>query len=246
MKKKIYAITIVAILAFIAFPSTTKAQDFIDKGTPRQGITCGLRFGITSSNMKTDLKGYSNRTGNDWGTGFAVGGVVNLNVRNYLTIQPGFFFENRSYDYTAILHDAASQSLINNLGHTRNYTFSIPILASMRFQVSKAIEWNIDFGPYFNWGIGGDYEMETIATQVSSDVTGPNTYVNLYESHDYYGDEKWQHKKFDWGIKCGTGFRIMNHYVINFYYMLGLKDISSYKQWDMHSRGYTVSIGYDF
>ena len=55
---------------------------------------------------------------------------MNLNIRDFFSMQPGFYFENRSYDYSTIRHDADRRALETNLGHTRRYAFSIPVLAS--------------------------------------------------------------------------------------------------------------------
>lgn len=242
MKKIILPLTI--LLATIA--QVAKADDFMDTGVPSKAITAGVRFGITSSGQKMDLDSYSDNVSVNQGAGWTIGGVVDLNIREFFSIQPGFFFENRRYDYTVIRHDNTSQTLENEIGNTRYNMFTIPVLASFRFNLSAHVQWHVDAGPYFGFALGdGSDDVEHIKMSVGPDDA--SRFYNYEELHrDFYGGDKWQHKSFDWGLKIGTGIRINKHYSFNIYYMNGFKDISADRDWTMKNRSWNFSIGYDF
>lgn len=222
------------------------ASDFLDTGVPDKAISFGVRFGLNSTGQSTSLKGYSDNVSHNRGTGFIIGGVVDLNIRQFFSVQPGFFFENRSYDYTVVRYDQAQQSLQNDLGHTRSNSFTLPVLASFKFQLSHTVRWNVDIGPYFGFGLGGSDDREIIGLKVASNPSEVSKYEHFVVDGDYYGNGQWRHRKFDWGVKIGTGLRLSDHYVFNVYYMGGLKNVSDYGAWSMKSRSWNFSIGYDF
>jgi len=238
--------TAILALSIVLTPATVAAADFVDTGTPDENVGIGLRFGLTSSNLHGNLDDYSNKANYNWRTGFTFGAVVDLNVRNFFTVQPGLFFENRSYDYTVIRHDKDLQALYNDLGHTRSYSFTIPILASFRFNLSESLQWTLDVGPYFAFGLGGKDNMEQIHAQVSPVSGNGDRYMDVTVKRDYYGDGMWQHKSFDWGAKLGTSLRLNRQLVFAIYYMKGFKDISAYEPWTMRTKSWSFSVGYDF
>lgn len=243
MKTRLLAV----VLSLVAVSGVAaSASDFVDTDLPEKSIGGGLRMGVTTSSINGSMKGYSDNVSYDWGTGFTVGGVVDLNIRNFFTIQPGFFFMNRSHDYTVVVHDRGQQLLQNDLGHTRFYAFDIPVLFSFRFGLADAVQWKCDVGPYFSFGVGGNGNREHIHMQMAQAVGGMNEYVDRVSEYDYYGDGQWQHRKFDWGFKIGTGFRFYDHFVFDIYYLFGCKDVSAYDGWRMRNKTWTFSLGYDF
>ena len=119
MKKIFFALSLLAVAA------TASAAEFADTSVPDQMIDLGVRFGISSSNLSADIPHAGEECNFSWKRGFTAGVVMNLNIRDFFSIQPGFYFENRSYDYSTIRHDADRRALETNLGHTRRYAFSI-------------------------------------------------------------------------------------------------------------------------
>ena len=57
-----------------------------------------------------------------------------------------------------------------------------------------------------------------------------------------------QHRSFDCGLQIGTGIEVMDHYVFEITYQRGLRNTSAnhYYNWEMHNKGWTFSIGYNF
>ena len=81
----------VASLNAADFFSTEKCDDF---------ITFGARVGVNTTNRTISGSAFPAAFHNEtWGTGFSVGVVADLNIRDYLSIQPGVFFDTRSGRY---------------------------------------------------------------------------------------------------------------------------------------------------
>lgn len=163
------------IFIFISIFSTslfTYADDFVDYDAPRKMVSVGVRLGVNTSSVGInfdDIYGDMKHFNNDWHAGFDAGAVVNLNIRNYFTLQPGFFFQNKSYNSTLITANFDEGKLKNSFHHSRYYYFQIPILASFRFNISHGLKWLVDVGPYFAFGLGGDTKVETYSTEIKED-----------------------------------------------------------------------------
>lgn len=231
----------------LATAATASATDFADTSAPDNMVDVGVRFGITSSNLSAGLPlpGYTSSFA--WKRGFAAGAVVDLNIRNFFSIQPGFYFENRSYDYISVCHGSEISTLTANIGHTRRYAFAVPVLASFHFNISKAVRWDVEAGPYFTFGIG-DGKDDVEYTSVSAPLSGAASYISTDGKRNYYGDEAWQHRKFDCGVQIGTGVEIMDHYVLNISYQRGLRNVAGAHDlgWSMKNKGWNFAIGYKF
>ena len=245
MKKTLTGIALLLVAIFTQ-TATLQASDFIDTGMPDKSIGVGIRFGVNTSNSSGSLKGYSDNTSYSWRTGFNTGVVVDLNVREFFSIQPGLFFENRSYDYTIVRHESASQSLYNELGHTRSYSFNIPIMASFRFNLTDNLEWLAEAGPYFAFGVGGFDKNHQVYLQVAKDPQQSSKYYENHIERDFYGKDIWNHKKFDWGFKLGTGFRLHKCYLFSIHYFAGCKNVSANPDWTMRNKSWSFALGYDF
>lgn len=240
-------ILLIAFMLPVLAPNAATAADFVDKNTPNRFLGVGVRLGLTSANVSADIPGFGGNSSFSWKRGFTAGATVDLNFRNYFSIQPGFFFENRSYDYSLIEHNAGDRLLKTELGHTRSYSFTVPVMASFRFNLTGKLQWTVDAGPFFQFGIGeGKDKVEQIA--VSAPENTPGSYIHTGGKRDYYGDGNWQHRPFDWGLKIGTGIKLFRHYSFNIHYQHGFRNVSATHKtgWEMRNRCWTFAVGYDF
>ena len=234
-------------LCMISVATTASAADFVDTESADNIIDFGVRVGITSSNLSTDIPGQGDNCTYSWKRGFSTGVVLDLNIRNFFSIRPGFFIENRSYNYTLIDHNAAHQQLSTDIGHTRRTAFNVPVLAAFHFNISNTVKWDVMAGAYFNFGVGdGKDEMERIV--VAAPNNEPSSYSYSKSERDFFGDGEMQHRSFDCGLQIGTGIEVMDHYVFEITYQRGLRNTSAnhYYNWEMHNKGWTFSIGYNF
>ncbi len=222
------------------------AEKFFDTSAPEKFITLGARIGVNSSNLtvKDDIYDLWNK--NSWGTGFEIGAVADIHIREFLIIQPGIFFQSRSGNYTYAsrfwVPTADENGVIKNegvdmvqYGHHRNYNFNIPIIISGRFNIAPKVKWMVDLGPYFNFllnstGTGSLYSLR---------YDGLDNLPQLHAT-----DSK--RSKFDFGFKLGTGFRFFNHYYVGMHYLAGALTPWKNEGLGGHNKCWSFTAGYDF
>lgn len=235
-------------LALILSAVTSHAIDLIDTSAPDELVSVGVRLGLTTSDIKASVPFYGNNFMTNSKTGFATGAVVDLNIRKFFSIQPGFYFYNRSYNYSAVSSSILPASdMDTQIGHTRRYSFTVPILASFHFDLTRILRWNVEIGPYFDFGIG-DGKDEVEFRKFDSASSAIDAYTSQLGSRNYYGDNAWQHRKFDSGLQMGTGVELLGHYVFSISYQLGMRNVSAAanNDWSIKNRCWTVALGYNF
>lgn len=222
----------------IIFSGQLQAQEFFDKSEAPKLFTFGARLGFNTSNRTFPAGNYMNYTMSSWGTGFNAGVVANMNFKEFLSLQPGFFFESRSGNLVNIVDYYPSGTVQSypkthcEVDHLRAYYFTIPVLGVVKFNLSENIKWNVEFGPYLQFCLKetGQNDVEMLYLQ---DIT--LSYVQ------YMAD----HRGFDVGLKMGTGLTFYQHYYVGVHYLAGLTNA-----WSLPSGGrnksWMFTVGYDF
>lgn len=236
MKKILISLMIIIGVLGIA---DMKAQPFFDTSDPDKFVTFGARLGFNTSNRTFPKGNYYNYMMSSWGIGFNAGVVANLNFKEYLTLQPGFFYESRSgnlvniVDYYKDLNTSYPiEATHYEVNHLRAYYFTIPVMGIAKFNLSENIKWSVEFGPYI---------------QFSLKQTGQNNVQMLSPGYQNLGYTQYvaQHHGFDVGLKMGTGLKFYQHYYVGVHYLAGLTNA-----WKLPSGGknksWEFTIGYDF
>lgn len=229
--RKILSILTVAIFMVVANISAN-ATDFFDKGKPKQLIGIGVRAGINRSGLNWSETGLSQPIFNKDCTGFDLGAVVNLNIRNYFTIQPGFIFQNKAHDAYFNESDLGISKL-----HARYYSVQIPIMFQFNFNLAKAVRWSVAAGPVISFGLGGN---NTFTTE------------NGTFKDNYYGKNEiiFAMKRSKVRMDFGTSFTFAKHYVVGFTYHVGcgneLYYVGDIPKIKARPHGFSVVVGYDF
>lgn len=210
-------------------------KEFFSTERPENLFTFGARIGVNATNITAADKVFNVWNKNSFGTGFDAGIVLSLNIRDYLAIQPGFFFQSRSSNYsyaTTFTGTDFEPGEYSQMGHLRNYYFHVPVVASVRLNVSDDIRWNIDLGPDFQFKLKSDDDKVKILRQ-SSELAEPQT-------------ESAKIGFFDFGLRLGTGLTLKEHYHIGVSYTAGL--LKAWKTADMggHNKAWSFVVGYDF
>lgn len=163
------------------------------------------------------------------GCGVGLGASAQLVFRD-------FFALGTSLDVLA-LNNVYSMTLIDIDGNgtqnsvfvsNRAYCANIPIFASIRFNISDNVRWNVDAGCYFSLGFGGYQKADTYTTMLN-DLGQMVTKYEKYE-WDYYNEE---HPlvngfdDFDFGLMVGSGLRLYDHYNIGLEARFGTKNAST-------------------
>lgn len=229
------------VLAFLGLATNSRvyAQDFFDTSDAEKFFTFGARVGVNTSNRTFPKGNYLNYMMSSWGTGFDAGVVANMNFKEYLSIQPGFFFESRSGNLLNIV-DYLQTNINGDLiptthyevNHLRAYYFTVPIMGIVNFNIADNVKWMVEFGPYFQFCLKekGQDNVEMLSLKASEMI------YNVYMA---------DHRGFDIGLKMGTGLKFYSHYYVGVHYMAGLTNA-----WHNPSGGrnksWVFSIGYDF
>lgn len=208
-------------------------KEFFDKGHPDQLFNIGFRLGFNTSDRSfpdTPLTQYNNSS---WGLGFDAGVVVSLNIRDYLSIQPGFFFESRSGNYNMLFwyidYFNKNQDYYT-LGHYRTFNFTVPVMAVMKFNVASNVKWSVELGPYLQFIL----KNQGKEIQLPYMVQGTNTFDSYYAKRN----------SFDFGIKMGSGLTFANHYYFGIHYLAGV--CNAYKNpAGGRNKAWTFTIGYE-
>lgn len=239
--------TIVAAVSAVAITSafTASAADFFDKSKADKLLTIGARIGVNTTNRTIRNNIFTQWNKNYWGTGFEIGATADINIREYLSVQPGVFFQTRSGDHTYITTLKFTESYIDEtthqpveetvqreyvqVGHSLRGVITVPVLCRVHFNLTDNLRWNVDAGPYFSWIVGSN-DDKTV----------------------YWGAQKLQNKTqmdartFDFGFKLGTGLTLNRHYYFGIHYLAGCVDAWRQKALGGSNMGWTFTLGYDF
>lgn len=217
--------------------TNASASDFFNTGAPETLFNIGVRAGINTSNMNVNKNVFDTWNCNSWGTGVDLGVVADINFKDYLSIQPGFFYESRSGKYAYVSRDAVTPEgtdYLTQFGKIRDYNFLVPIMACVHFNLGSEVRWNLEFGPYFQF---------VLKNKLDSDAVYP-----LYQVQDALpvGYKEITPTKFDFGFKFGTSLKVLQHYLIGVHYQAGVLKPWSEGALGGRRKAWVFSVGYDF
>lgn len=220
-------------LVFIS-PNNIAAQAFFDTSEPETFFSLSGRIGFNTSNRTVPTSNVSYYNHESWGTGFNIGALANLNFKEYLTLQPGLFYESRSGNYA---YASEYQDIYNPLdvkyvlGHWRAYYFTVPVMGIVKFNLAPNIKISGEFGPYLQ------FQLKEAGKGVE--------YFEYLPLEGQYIHYKAKQKKVDIGLKMGLGFQFYKHYYIGIHYLAGLSHA-----WNTpvggKNKSWMFTAGYDF
>lgn len=228
MKKYLLALS---MLAAAIVPAS--AEEFFSTAKPDKLFDIGVRVGINTSNRTISNSVFNVWNQNSWGLGFDAGAVADINIRDFISVQPGFFFESRSgeFAYQSNAYDNGLPFICTQTGKGRMYLFTIPVVGSVHFNITDDLRWNVDFGPYLQIKLKStfdkkfDYPETTIAGTIQ-----------------YHGGVKTA--PCDVGLKIGTGLDLYKHYYIGVHYMGGMIKAWNPAKLGGHNKAWVFTIGY--
>lgn len=194
MRKKLLIIACVfCALTASAQRASSSSSSFFSTEKVDGGITFGIRAGVNMANISgSDSDGSSYSPGSR--TSFHIGVTADIPIMQSLYVQTGLFFQNKGYKFEET--DDYYDDYYKTTETAKPMYLEIPVLASYRYNVSDAMQLQINFGPYFGYGIGGKMKEERI-------INGENK----SEESDYFGDadETCGYKRFNCGLQVGAG-----------------------------------------
>lgn len=223
--KKFLSVAVCALCALTvsAQRASSSSSSFFSSEKADQGVTFGIRGGLNFAGLSGDV---DDELGGR--TSFHVGVIADIPIVQSFYIQPGVFLSSKGakYDWS---DDGESYS------ETYNPLYiEIPILASYRYNFSDADQLQVNFGPYFAFGVSGKCKCEY---EYDGDTEK--------EEYDYFGDDGF--KRFDCGLQVGAGIILARHYYVGLSYEFGLTKINDWDGGDgVKNHNFMISIGYNF
>lgn len=207
-----------------------------------RGVTFGIRAGLNFANVSAEANHRIYETDNR--TAFHVGVVVDIPIVKSLYVQPGFYLQSKGAKYEEIEDDEYYSSSGLEITGSPLY-LQIPVLLSYRCDFSDAVQLQVNFGPYFAYGVGGKLKVENWNERDSEKY-----------SYNFFGDDldDFKFNRFDCGLQVGAGFTFAKHYYVGFAYEFGLTnsiDVSReyrslLKDMSVKNSNWMLGIGYNF
>ncbi len=226
MKKLLLtAVCALGIITASAQRASSSSSSFFSTEKADQGVTFGIRAGLNFATLTGDTDDAL-----DSRTAYHVGVIADIPLMQSLYIQTGLYFQSKGMKYEESYGGDTYKETLSPM------YLQIPVLASYRYNFSDAFQLQVNFGPYFAYGVGGKYKIEY------SD--GSDSYENEI---DAFGDDGVL-KRFDCGLQVGAGMTFARHYYLGFTYEFGLTDIanSDVSEVSMKNSNWMLSIGYTF
>lgn len=247
MKKTL--LIMAALIAICIGASQAQSIVMFDKGRPSKIIQIGVRAGFNTSNLATNYdKAFPDITWNhtQWRQGLTLGAVVDINLRNFFSIQSGLFYKSRGNDFHYLVND--NESLVALDGKWRGNYFEIPLLASLRLGVFELAQLQVDLGPYFATGFGGKVKYDVFETDTEDPLKPEISHKSV--KADYFGD-KGMVQRYDWGIKTGVGLLLLQHYYLGVHFNYSCRNVlkeldGAVKRPNGHNKAWTFTLGYNF
>lgn len=208
---------------------------FFDTDEPKNFFTFSARVGVNTSNKTFPNGNFTDWNKNGWGTGFNIGILANLNFKEYLTIQPGIFFETKSGSFSYVTQYLTLFNFPDTyfeVGTTHDYDITVPVMGNIKFNVASNVKWIVEFGPYIQFRLKSKGYDKLLVIHRPWLGARYETYVPELNN-------------FDFGFKMGSGLRFCQHYYVGFHYLAGVcnawKNPAGGK-----NKSWEFSIGYDF
>lgn len=211
----------------------------------------GLRAGFNTSNITEQriLSGKSSLNDATWKQGVTVGAVIDIPLSSKISLQPGFFFDQRtskfasSYFYEEQSGDKSVASSIHIEGSTATNWFHIPLMASYKIAPVRSFQINLDLGAYIAFGLSGANKQKIVFAQEDAII---QTIPDI--KHSCFTGDNPLYFQTDWGFKAGGGFQLFRHYYIGAHYIFGIRDLSRNKEIvnNAYTRQWQFTLGYNF
>lgn len=235
MKKTLLVIACaVCALTASAQRASSSSSSFFSTEKSDAGVTFGIRAGLNFANASASSGGVSVSPSSR--TSFHVGLTADIPLMQSLYIQTGLFLQNKGYKIEDSEEDYSETTTAKPM------YLEIPILASYRYDFSDALQLQVNFGPYFGYGIGGKLKEEWSGNGYSGDSE-----VDFFGSND--DEDTAGYKRFNCGLQIGAGLTMGEHYYIGVAYQFGLTnmyDTPSGYDYKEKDKTWMISLGYNF
>ncbi len=220
-------------------PAVANAR-FFSTAAPEDFIQVGIRAGLNTSTQTIDRDLFPNWSSSGWGTGFHAGVEVPLGIFDFLSIQPGFFYQLRSGDYAV-----SSTSQTAQMGHYSMSYISIPVTVQINFNINERLRWSVEAGPYFSWRFGSHHSSAVVKPE-GYNIATPDGDVAINPPTIDYPVGTLAKQKKDFGLKIGTFFLFDRHWYAGLHYYGGMTRVYKDKNLGGSNLQWSLTLGYNF
>ncbi len=237
MKKLIAFIAVATSFVGVSAQRASDSSEFSfwDNEQTEQKIIIGPRVGLNISSLNlSNIESQNDKSK----IGFNVGVAVEFPIVRSFYINSGLFYTTKGIKFDYSERDYSEKETYN-AGY-----LEIPVYASYRLNFAEESQLQVNFGPYFAYGINGKVKWE------ENDGGDKSRY-----EYDLFGcadpnseDEKAGIKRFDCGLGVGLGYTF-NRIYLGINYQFGLVNIADKKEWDngkIKNTNFNISLGYNF
>lgn len=242
MKKTIFTLAVCIGMSLIS-PTNASAQTTSEN--PKK-VSFGIRAGMNISSIGGDFKDATKAGGLDTKSkiGFNLGGVLDIYLNDWLYIQPGLSVTTKGtkFEGPVIIENVQAKGVAKG----NPIYLQIPVLLSNRFQLGQDIQWQLNYGLYMAYGVGG---------KMTQEFSVPGSSQKIEVKTDFFGDstDSFGFNRFDAGLVLGTGFSFSQFYV-GLQYEMGLVNAANDKYWGYEAGGsptykmnnFSINVGYNF
>lgn len=216
MKKILLSLACVAsVFSMSAQRASDTEATFFDSSKPEKLVRLGVRAGLNVASLTGDLG-----EGMDSKCGFVGGISADFAIMESFYINSGVFISMNGAKY-----DEDGYELTFNPMYIK-----IPVMASYRYNFNENLQWQLNFGPYFAFGVSGDAKAKEDGEEYKIDFFGDD-------------DDQFGGKRFDMGLGIGTGVtwdKIFFGIQYDFGMTKVVKDVKG------KNSTFSVSVGYNF
>lgn len=187
----------------------------------------------------------------DMGANLGIGARAVFGIREYLGVGTAIDFTYTNYNIDMlVLGDTEPRGMSTVYITNRIYRLTVPVFASLRFQVDKSVRWNIDAGFYYSYGLGGRQKQKIFRGEINSLGELVTERVNIstpyYHSADTYINV---FNRGDIGLHLATSLNFGPHLIVGTQFQIGFKNAARYTgvyNPNVHNLTLNATLGYRF
>lgn len=219
MRRSITASMLCGLLcASVASAQTSVSQEngaTTESGSRKIEFSLSAGLDVSKYSTKPSSSGLKNKLGFNFGVGVNVP-VYYFHSDYGLHVQTGLFLETKG----------AKEKYNGNKTSFSTTYLQIPVMAELKGEVARNTSLFVDLGPYFAYGIGGNYDSD------SSILPTGSLFTNILN-------------RFDCGLISGVGV-VYSKIKFGVWYETGFVNISNVEDYSFKTRNLMFSLSYIF
>lgn len=241
MKKFLFMAVLAMETLVVSAQNSGNSPVFFSTEKADRGVTFGIRAGLNFTHVSAEANHREYQISSR--TAFHVGVVADIPIVKRLYVQSGLYLQSKGARYEHIIYNGYSKGGYEIKGSP--LYLQIPVLLSYRCDFGDVVQLQVNFGPYFAYGVGGKCKIETW-----------DEYNTDRYSYDFFGDdlEDIKFNRFDCGLQVGAGFTFAKHYYVGFAYEFGLTNSievsreyrDQLRDLSVKNSNWILGIGYNF